>query len=212
MAYPPPLFHDDSPDAALALAAVVRFATVAYVQDGEPAAMLAPFSIGTVPGRDGQKMLFGHIVKSNPLFGLLSEGPAQVRLVFNAADGYVTPSVYAEKPISGKVVPTWNYVAAQIGGTMRLVDDSEMADRLRLQIDDYEAMAGSDWKFDDAPEDYLAMMMRQIAAVEVEPTDFRLHRKLSQNKGAERDAVRAWFERPDPRPGRIADWFDRFGA
>ena len=36
--------------------------------------------------------------------------------VFQGADSYVTPSWYATKQETGKVVPTWNYAVVQVRG------------------------------------------------------------------------------------------------
>ena len=38
-------------------------------------------------------------------------------------EGYITPSYYATKRETGKVVPTWNYTAIHAYGTLRFFDD-----------------------------------------------------------------------------------------
>ena len=52
-------------------------------------------------------------------------------VVFQGADSYVTPSWYATKQETGKVVPTWNYVMVQVRGTVRVIEDAAW---LRQQI------------------------------------------------------------------------------
>lgn len=43
---------------------------------------------------------------------------------------YISPSAYEEKKISHKVVPTWNYVAAQFLGTIKLSHELNIKDLL----------------------------------------------------------------------------------
>ena len=47
--------------------------------------------------------------------------------LFMGPDAYVTPSWYATKRETGKVVPTWNYVAVHAYGPVEFFED---ADRL----------------------------------------------------------------------------------
>ena len=114
--YPPELFSDDNPERAFDVAEKVKFACI-QPEDGTLCdAVFAPFVIAR---RSGKALLEGHLVKTNPLYELLMQGSLHCRLVFQAADGYVSPSIYAEKPKSGKVVPTWNYVAAQFSARLK---------------------------------------------------------------------------------------------
>ena len=92
-------------DRAFDVAEKVKFACI-QPEDGTMCdAVFAPF---VIVKRFGKDLLEGHLVKTNPLYELLGQGSLQCRLVFQAADGYVSPSIYAEKQDSGKVVPTWN--------------------------------------------------------------------------------------------------------
>lgn len=42
-------------------------------------------------------------------------------MLFNAADAYISPTCYKAKEETHNVVPTWNYVAAQFKGVMKLI-------------------------------------------------------------------------------------------
>ena len=44
-------------------------------------------------------------------------------MVFQGPQDYVTPSWYATKRETGKVVPTWNYVTVHAWGAPRVMDD-----------------------------------------------------------------------------------------
>ena len=59
-----------------------------------------------------------HVARANPLWRNLGNG-ASVLTIFQDAGGYITPSWYASKKETGKVVPTWNYVAVHVEGSAR---------------------------------------------------------------------------------------------
>lgn len=46
-------------------------------------------------------------------------------------DGYITPAWYPTKQETRKVVPTWNYIAIRVYGSVRFFDD---ADRLLAHV------------------------------------------------------------------------------
>jgi transcriptional regulator len=70
--------------------------------------------------------------------------------MFNAAEAYISPSCYKAKQITQNVVPTWNYVAAQFKGTMKLVPDEELYSLLEKEVELFEKAAQSEWKLTDA--------------------------------------------------------------
>lgn len=45
-------------------------------------------------------------------------------VIFRGPDAYISPSWYATKKETGKVVPTWNYAAVHACGVLRIVDDA----------------------------------------------------------------------------------------
>jgi transcriptional regulator len=105
--------------------------------------------------------------------------------VFQGADHYVSPSWYATKRETGKVVPTWNYVMVQARGVARVIEDEAW---LRRQItaltQSQESSRPAPWAVGDAPEDFLAAMVRQIVGLEIEIVDIRGKWKASQNRSA----------------------------
>jgi len=74
--------------------------------------------------------LIGHMARANPHWrSLEDDGPAIA--IFNSADAYISPAWYEEKQLTGKVVPTWNYVMVQARGRLRAIDDATWRARLR---------------------------------------------------------------------------------
>ena len=203
--YPPAQFQSEELGEAFAIAASVRFATIVPIRGDACEAIFAPLL--AVPEGDPPHFE-GHLVRSNPLRALTADGPLEVRVVFHAADGYVSPSVYAEKPVSGRVVPTWNYVAAQFVGRLEAVPDGELMALLDRQVTDFERAADSDWRLHDAPDEYLQAMARAIFGIRFTPAGCRVHKKLSQNRPAEMVAIRDWLASRDGTARSIAEWLE----
>jgi transcriptional regulator len=66
--------------------------------------------------------LRAHGARANPLWQHLAPG-AEALAVFTGPDGYVAPAWYESKAETGRVVPTWNYVAVHAHGPLRVVED-----------------------------------------------------------------------------------------
>jgi transcriptional regulator len=115
--------------------------------------------------------------------------------VFQGPHDYVTPSWYATKRETAKVVPTWNYATVHAWGRPRIVRDEAW---LRQQIEDLTASRESSraepWKVDDAPADFVSMQMRAIVGVEIPIRRIEGKWKMSQNRPrADREGVIAGF-------------------
>ena len=92
------------------------------------AANAVPFLIDAGAGRFGT--LQAHVARANPLWRDL-QFAGETLVVFQDVGHYVSPSWYATKRETGKVVPTWNYVMVQARGTARVIEDEAW---LRAQI------------------------------------------------------------------------------
>ncbi|MEG5266798.1 FMN-binding negative transcriptional regulator [Pseudomonas sp. JDS28PS106] len=136
--------------------------------------------------------LYGHMAKANPQWRDLAAG-AEALVIFPGADAYVTPSFYPGKAEHHKVVPTWNYQAVHAYGQAEVFTDAEP---LRQLVSDltrkHEAARPAPWSVDDAPQDYIASMLRAIVGFALPIQRLEGKRKLSQNRTAEDQAgVRA---------------------
>ncbi len=200
--------HDaavDYVEEALAIADRVGLGAVAPVEGALCDLILLPF---VVLRRPAGPALEGHALRTNPLAEALALRPRVVRILFQCADGYVSPSVYAEKKRSGEVVPTWNYVAAQLYGRMERLPDGELERVLGEQTLVYETRAGSSWRLEDAPPAFRTRLMGAVCPLRFVPERSIVHRKLSQNRPGERDAVRNWLDAPPPAWRSIARWME----
>ena len=162
-----------------------------------------PFEIDPVPAPWGT--LRAHISRSNPLFR--AERPdVEALVLFGGAQGYVTPSWYPEKSLSGAVVPTWNYIVVHARGTLRFVEDPE---RIRAHVERMtsrqERGSEAPWKLADAPEDYIAKQLTRIVGIEIALTELIGKWKLSQNRTEQdRRGLLAGLEQEGPAAAEMA--------
>ncbi len=127
-------------------------------------------------------ILRGHIARANPLFGEIAEGIESLA-IFHGPDSYITPSWYATKKETGKVVPTWNYAVVHASGVLRVVDDALwLRAQLNALTDHNEAPFPEPWAVSDAPADHIERIMAAIVGVEMVITKLVGKWKVSQNQ------------------------------
>ncbi len=123
-----------------------------------------------------------HMARANPQWKELAAG-AECLVVFHGAQAYITPSWYATKAETHKVVPTWNFVAVHVWGTPQIHDDPSW---VRAQIgaltDAQEKARVQPWRVEDAPADFIAAQMRAIVGVEIAISRIEGKWKVSQNR------------------------------
>jgi transcriptional regulator len=127
--------------------------------------------------------LIGHVARENPQW---RSGGGESLAIFLGADAYVSPSWYPTKKRTGKVVPTWNYVAIHAYGRVEFFDDEE---RLRALVTSltqrHEAGRPEPWAVTDAPEDYVRAMLKAIVGFVLPIARLEGKWKMSQNRPPE---------------------------
>ncbi len=140
----------------------------------------APFLLDESIGEHG--LLRAHLARPNPQWRE-ADAAREALVVFQDVDAYVTPAWYATKRETGKVVPTWNYSAVHVYGVLRAIDDRDWLRDLVDELTDlHEAGRADPWKVDDAPADYIDVMLRGIVGVEIAITRIEGKAKVSQNR------------------------------
>ena len=66
---------------------------------------------------EDRRTLTSHLAKANPWWRSASDG-IEVLGLFVAASAYVSPTYYPSRFENPGVVPTWNYVAAEVRGRL----------------------------------------------------------------------------------------------
>lgn len=178
--YMPQAFEQKDPDLVFGLMSSLGVATV--VSNG-PDGMIAshvPVEIDRKGGAQG--LIRCHFAKPNPQAALIAEG-VEVLFIFQGPLAYVTPSWYATKAETGKVVPTLNFAVVHAYGIGRALEDPiAMRRHLTALTDHFEAGLSEPWKVSDAPDQYIDRMMKGITVVEVALTRLEGKWKLSQNR------------------------------
>jgi transcriptional regulator len=180
--YVPPAFRDDdraSLHATMRAARLCSFVTA--TADGLIATPLPPF-LDETEGEQG--VLYGHVARANPQWRSAPVGDAMA--IFMGPDAYVTPSWYATKQETGKVVPTWNYIAVHAYGPVEFFDDADrLLDVVTRLTDLHEGPRAEPWAVTDAPADFIRAQLRGIVGLRMPITRIEGKRKLSQNRSAE---------------------------
>lgn len=139
-----------------------------------------PFVMDRTFGEEGR--LLGHVARNNAVWH--DHLPGQEALVvFQAAEGYISPNWYPTKQEAHRVVPTWNYSVAHVYGPLIVHDDEKwlrgQAGRLTKMM---EATQPDPWKMADAPRDYLQTMLANIVGIEIPITRLIGKMKAGQNR------------------------------
>jgi transcriptional regulator len=129
--------------------------------------------------------LTGHVSRANGQWRRTDAG-VQALAIFLGPEAYVSPSWYATKRQTGKVVPTWNYVAVHAYGALRVVEDAERLLRLVTRLTEtHEAGRTAPWAVTDAPPDFIRAQLKGIVGFELPIARLEGKWKMSQNRPAE---------------------------
>jgi transcriptional regulator len=175
--YIPPAFREDDP---AALAAIMAACALPILVSATARGLIATH----LPLRLVGDRLIGHIARANPHWRDFAAA-AETMAIFTAAEGYVSPSLYATKAEHGRVVPTWNYQAVHAYGRLEIVQSP--ADILPIVTDltdHYETPRAAPWAVSDAPDDYIASQLKGIVGVVLHISRLDGKVKLSQNRSA----------------------------
>lgn len=179
--YVPDHFREDDLPALHAAIAAARLATLVTATAEGLMATPLPLLLAAEEGPLGT--LYGHLARANPQGRLAPAGEALV--AFAGPEAYVSPSWSPSKAEAHKVVPTWNYVAVHAHGPLEVFDDAaRLRDLLARLTARHEAGRAEPWSLADAPEDYIAAMLRGIVGVRVPISRLEGKIKMSQNKSA----------------------------
>lgn len=163
-----------------------------------------PFEIDASFGASGR--LLGHVARSNPLWKEFESGAGLA--VFSAHNAYVSPDWYVSKAADPRVVPTWNYAAVHVAGTLRFFhDEDRIYDLLTRLTSKFEASRPTPWKASDAPTEFTSQLVRAVVGIELEIESIVGKWKLSQNRPREdRDGVISGLRREGgANAGALAD-------
>jgi transcriptional regulator len=151
--------------------------------------------------------LLGHIAIANDQWKTAQPG-AQALAIVAGPQAYISPSWYESKARHGRVVPTWNYEAVHLTGTIAFHQDPEWLRGFVTRLTErHERGRTHPWAVTDAPPEYIDGQLRAIVGVELTITTIEAKQKLSQNRSSlDRAGVVAGLAgEPGPGPATIAE-------
>ncbi len=173
--HPNAAFRWDDRDAMRAFAAEIGFGMLFLTTPDGPRVAHAPFVF-----LDEDRIAF-HLARGNAITKYLDS--AESLFVVNGPDGYISPDWYG----IDDQVPTWNYVALELQGMARKMDEAALiaqADVLS-ETNERRLLPKPMWTRDKMPDGLFDKMLRGITGFELEITAWRSTVKLGQNKSIE---------------------------
>jgi transcriptional regulator len=200
MYVPPANTVDDDAVVRAMVAAIASAQFVTVGEDGFPTATLLPILWE-------QQTVVAHIAKANPQWRALADGSPAL-LICEGPQAYISPSWYAAKYEHGKVVPTWNYSAVHLCGTVQVHHDPDwLHDAVERLTVEHEHGRAQPWHLDDAPQPYIRGQLGGIVGLEITIQRVEAKAKLSQNRSPEdrRGVVAGLRGEDSPGASAIAD-------
>ncbi len=144
--------------------------------------MANPIPFKLAPSASERGTLRAHLARANPQIAELA-AVSDYLIVFQGPQAYVTPSWYATKRESGKVVPTWNYATVHAWGRPRLTEDADWLERQLHELTQHqEEVRSAPWEIGDAPASFIAPQLKGIVGLEIEIDRLEGKWKVSQNR------------------------------
>jgi transcriptional regulator len=152
------------------------FGTLISQVDGAPFASHLPV---LCQRSDNQVVLTGHWARPNPQWRDIET--QRVLFIFQGPHAYISPRWYAD---TSKQVPTWNYVAAHVYGTIRTIQEGNDLENIVTSLaQKFESGATSPWTLADS-EPANRARLRGIVGFELRSDSVQVKLKLNQNHPA----------------------------
>lgn len=181
--YQPASFREDDLEAQIALVRANPLGML--ISQGEQGLVADPLPFLIDADAQGNICLRAHLSRANRHWQGL-QAVQECLVVFQGADGYISPGWYETKRQTGKAVPTWNYSLVQLYGVPRVTEDTGW---LRQQLEGLTALQEGrqpePWRIDDAPANYIAAQIKGIVGIEIAVTRREGKWKMSQNRSSD---------------------------
>jgi transcriptional regulator len=140
-----------------------------------------PFELDATAGPHGT--LRAHVARANPVWQLARD--TEVLVIFQAADGYISPNWYPSKPDHHRHVPTWNYAVVHAHGVLRVHDDERYVRGLVARLTrehEQRSRQAKPWKMGDSAPEFIDGLLQVIVGIEIDITRLAGKFKLGQNR------------------------------
>jgi transcriptional regulator len=138
-----------------------------------------PLLLDRTVGDRGQ--LIGHFARENPHWQLAAD--QKITAVFHGPHTYISPTWYEDR----RVVPTWNYVAVHVQGTLRIQHDRDaLLQIIRRTVDTYEAPLPDPWSLENTDSEFIDKLIGGTVGFTIEIEHIQGKWKLNQNQNQQR--------------------------
>ncbi|HET6256555.1 MAG TPA: FMN-binding negative transcriptional regulator [Puia sp.] len=161
------------------------FAILVSVMDGRPVGTHIPLLLER--DEQGRDVLVGHISRGNvqkaSFVAAAGEGEGgkengvKVLAIFPGPHAYVSPRWYTQIN-----VPTWNYMAVHVYGTLTMMEGEELRAALSRLVDNYERHLAKPVDMEEIGEQRVTAEMRGIVGFRIVVDEIQAAYKLSQNR------------------------------
>ena len=177
--YQPPHHREDRLDVQHALIRSHPFGTLITLGSSGLVANSIPFVLAAALPFG---ILKGHVARANTQWRDFDPG-VEALVIFQGVETYISPSWYATKRETAKVVPTWNYVIVQARGPMRVVEDRDwLANQIAALTAEHETGRREPWAVTDAPAPFIEAQLKAIVGIEIPVARIEGKWKVSQNR------------------------------
>ncbi|HLF51495.1 FMN-binding negative transcriptional regulator [Flavobacterium sp.] len=171
--YIPEIYKNENPEAINDFLQKNSFGILVNQVDGKLWATHIPLELDI--NENGKQVLYGHISKENPQWNSFASD-SKILAIFSGPNSYISPSWYDHEN-----VPTWNYTAVHIYGTIKIIEGEALLLSLKKLVDKHEAHSENPIKIEDLSERTM-LQTRGIVAFEIEIDEIQAVHKLSQNR------------------------------
>lgn len=145
-------------------------------------ANLLPLELAQAPSREDDTLrLRGHVAKQHTLATALSSN--DVVAVFQSPNAYISPRWYVNGQRSGRVAPSWNYIAIEVRGRISFIDDPQwILTHLASMTAAQESKGPRPWALEEASPEFVEGASKHLVGFEIEITKISGKRFLTQQR------------------------------
>jgi transcriptional regulator len=147
---------------------------------------------------DNKDVLVGHIAKANLQSKNLVDGD-EVLCIFNGPHSYISSSWYQHEE-----VPTWNYIAVHVYGTVKIQTSEELLTALHDLVDKYEQQSEHPISLNDMSKKTMRQVNGIIGFV-IEINDIQAVNKLSQGRSHDHPKIISELEKQGSSEKAVAE-------
>ncbi|PKR85283.1 FMN-binding negative transcriptional regulator [Heyndrickxia camelliae] len=149
------------------------FGTIVTTNHGKPIATHLPLQLRK---EEEDYYITGHIAYGNPQWKAF-ETSEDVLIIFQGPHAYISSSWYEKEN-----VPTWNYQAVHVYGTVSILDKEDLKQDLTMLLQKYEKHRENPALWDKLSPEMLEKQLKAIVGFKMKVQEFQAAYKLSQNR------------------------------